>query len=227
MPYDINTDHKLPKATKRVSSGKYLDLADLRFNDLDIDDINKALNHIYRFTGHYKDKEPLTVAQHLKLCGIICDKVFPNDMPTKLDVLMHDWAEAYTGDIATPLKKIFGQQFRDYEDKIESLIYQRFWFNKEEPFNDEIKSKRKICDLLSLDIERRSMWRDQRGKDQWPDIPMEAILPLKEKFDLFDKVQSEGWWDIAWAYDDLRDAYLKNKKAIPVFEIGEATQNGF
>lgn len=208
-------------ATKRVSSGKYVDLNALTESDIDVKDIDKALNHIYRFTGHYKDKEPLTVAQHTRLVLELCDRIFPNELDVKLDCIIHDWAEAYTGDIATPLKRLFGKQFNDYEQKIEEAIYRKYWYHST-PFDEEIKHKRKVCDLLSLDIERRSMWNSQLGKAHWPSIPMESILPLKEKSALFDKVQSDRWYSIEDTYNEAKQEYDFTKiNKVQVYEVGE------
>lgn len=171
-------------ATKRLSSGKYVDLSSLSVDDIDINDISKALNYIYRFTGHWKDNEPLTVAQHTKLVAHLSKIIFPGDLAVELDCTMHDFAEAYTGDIATPLKRIFGPQFKEYEDKVEDTIYEKLWVGPV-PHSKEIYESRKVCDLLALDIERRAIWKDVRGKENWPNIPMDTLMTAKEKAQLY------------------------------------------
>ena len=59
------------KAWKRMSSGKYIDLNELKLKDISVHDINVALNNIIRFNGHYKDKKPLPVAQHSYMCYLL------------------------------------------------------------------------------------------------------------------------------------------------------------
>lgn len=188
-------------APKRVSSGKYLDLAALTKDDIELSDINNSLNLIYRFTGHYKNKKPLTVAQHTKLVLKMADLVFPGERAVFFDCLIHDFPEAYTGDIATPLKRLFGTAYKAYEKGVEDTVYEKLWIITE-PFTEEVYQKRKVCDLLSLDIERRAMWIDQTGKPNWPVIPNEGIISLKDKQALFEQVQSEGEVDLVKLYWD-------------------------
>jgi hypothetical protein len=188
--------------TKRLSSGKYVDLQNLTVEDVDIKDISQSLNYIYRFTGHYKSKPPLTVAQHTRLAVYLSTIVFPNDLTVKFDVLLHDFPEYITGDIATPLKYIFGPQFKDYEHGIEKIVYEALW-KIDTPFTHEIYEQRKICDLLALDIERRNIWADPSGKEQWPEIPMESLFSVKEKKEVFDKIQNDRFVDIEKMYKDI------------------------
>jgi len=187
--------------TKRLSSGKYIDLGNLTTDDIDLNDINRALNYIYRFTGHFKDKEPLTVAQHLKLSDRIRSMIYPDDYVLELDVKIHDFPEAYTGDIATPLKYLFGPQFKDYEHGVERVVYDKLWVINT-PFTYEIYENRKVCDLLALDIERRNIWADQKGKDQWPAIPLPTLFSQKERKELFDWAQSERHVNLIRMYDE-------------------------
>jgi len=188
------------KETKRVSSGRYIDLANLKPKDVDIQDIDKSLNLIYRFTGHYKNRKPLTVAQHTLLTTIICDEVFPDEPNVYHDCTIHDFPETYTGDIATPLKRIFGPTFKTYEEEIEDAVYAKLWAGSV-PFSEEIKYKRKVCDLLALDIERRAMWDDQRGKELWPAVPKHT-WSVSEKIEMFETIQDAGDVDLVKLYND-------------------------
>ena len=188
----------------RASSGKYLDLSNFTAADVDVEDINASLNYVYRFTGHHKTRPPLTVAQHLKLTTILCDMVYPNEPDTKFDCLLHDFPEYVTGDVTTNTKKILGSVFKDYEHRVEAAVYEALWC-RPNPFTEEIYLKRKVCDLLSLDIERRSMWASQTGTDNWPAIP-KVWLSLKEKQDLFEKIQAERFVDLVGMYNELGKA---------------------
>ena len=192
---------KRTASSKRLSLGKYVNLSELTKDDIDIADISRSLNYIYRFTGHWKDKEPLTVAQHTRLAVHLSGILFPDDALIKLDVTIHDFAEAYTGDVATPLKKLFGIGFKDYEKAIEDVVYEKLWVASS-PHTKEIYEARKICDLLALDIERRNLWSSQTGKDNWPDIPHEGLFSVKEKKDIFDTIAKERYVDIEAMYYD-------------------------
>lgn len=188
-------------STKRVSSGKYIDLSNLTSGDVEISDISKSLNYIYRFTGHWKDNPPLTVAQHTWLVHYLCTELFPDDIETELDCIVHDFAESYTGDVATPLKKLFGPTFKDYEGEIEDVIYAKFYTPVVgHELLKETYEKRKICDLLALDVERRALWLDHNGKNHWPTIPMESTFKVKEKRSLYERAVENKYVDIVSLY---------------------------
>jgi len=166
------------KAWKRLASGRYVDLNNLELSDIDIGDIEVSLNYTYRFNGHHKDKKPLTVAQHTLLCMQLSDELF-GDERVRQGCLIHDFGEAYYGDIATPVKRLLGEDVHNFFSSIDRLINMKFWKWGVAPTQD-IEECVKVCDLLALDIERRTMWESQVGKDKWPLVP-------DNKFKLFDK----------------------------------------
>lgn len=169
-------------AWKRMSSGKYIDLMDLKETDLNIQDIDTSLNNIIRFTGHWKDRRPLTVAQHSYLCLLLAQEREPEDYKLHLACFVHDFAEAYIGDVATPVKKAMGNFWYDFAGPIEALVEKKFYGS---PFDPDIKSRVKLYDSAALDIERRHMWRSQYGKAKWPVVLLD-VGTLDEKSDYFD-----------------------------------------
>ena len=190
------------QSVKRMASGKYIDLANLQSSDILLSDINTSLNMIHRFTGHYKDAKPLTVAQHTRLVMWFADQVFPDDKTVLFDCLLHDMPECYYGDSATPWKHLVGDVLRQWQNKIDAVVYEELW-KAPEPFTEEIEQKRKVCDLLALDVERRVMWRDQRGKELWPETPTGMSMSLNDKVDLFNEMQAVDF-DLELAYTDVR-----------------------
>lgn len=192
-------------APKRMSGGRYIDLANLSVDDISLEDINTSLNYIYRFTGHHKDVPPLTVAQHTKLVMRLSSILFPDELDVKFDCLLHDMPEAYYGDIATPLKRLMKNDYRELANKIDDVIYTKLWII-DDPFTKEVEEKRKVCDLLSLDIERRVMWKDQKGKDLWPEEPKNKFN-LKEKQELFNEARSQRFWDLEKMYMEFVENY--------------------
>lgn len=171
---------------KRLATGKYVDLGAMTLDDIDIVDIEIALNHIIRFDGHHKDKPPLTVAQHTLLVTNLSNMLYDNSRITRACVL-HDFGEAYYGDLSSPVKWLLGKEVcNKLTNPIDKLIYEKFW-PWPEPVDLEIEDAVKVCDLLSLDIERRSMWSSQVGKDKWPTAPTIGFS-LFDKQQLFDEV---------------------------------------
>lgn len=70
-----------------------------------IEDIAHSLSIQNRFIGH--TKHPYSVAQHCVNCVAVAIDVYKiNDSEFLLNLLMHDAAEAYIGDIISPVKKL-------------------------------------------------------------------------------------------------------------------------
>jgi hypothetical protein len=106
----------------RTLSGRYIDLANPSPDDVDIRDIAGALSKICRFGAQVE--RFYSVAEHSVHCALVAiqDGLPPDGV---LAVLMHDAAEAYTGDMVKPLK-IMMPDFRKVEDAVEAAIASRF-----------------------------------------------------------------------------------------------------
>jgi hypothetical protein len=184
-------------AWKRVSSGKYVDLNNLQIDDLDIDDVVVSLANIIRFSGHHKDEEPLRVDQHSNLVLYLAEG--EGDHELSLACLVHDFEEYLIGDVVTPVKKAMGDAWHKFYQPIGDIVQTKF-FGK--TFGEELEQRVKMYDLMALDIERRSMWSSQRGKDKWPPYP--THMSLVEKSDLFnwakeDKPNLKAKWEDLYA----------------------------
>lgn len=171
----------MTNAWKRMSSGKYIDLNNLTEGDLDIRDVEVSLNHQYRFTGHHKDRRPLTVAQHSYLCMKLAQSREPKDTELHLACLIHDFAEACVGDVSSPVKKAMGKAWYDFAKPIEELYNLKFFGKAIDP---DLHDRVKLYDLTSMDIERRVLWSSQYGKSKWPDVPSD-FGGLKNKLKWF------------------------------------------
>ena len=82
-----------------------------------IEDIAHALALINRFAGH--TREPYSVARH----SIYVAEVLPPSL--KLEGLLHDAAEAYLGDVTSPLKELL-PDYRIIETRVEDVIRRKF-----------------------------------------------------------------------------------------------------
>ena len=100
-------------------TGKEFDLLSPQPEMVCIEDIAHSLANICRYTGHVR--EFYSVAQHCVLAA-------KADLPGEpLQRLLHDAAEAYIGDIASPWKQLlivhdFDISVKDYEQKIQDVI---------------------------------------------------------------------------------------------------------
>jgi len=123
-------------------TGRKIDLLAPKPEDVDIEDIAHALSMICRFNGHCRDF--YSVAEHSLLVELLCgaDLAFRprslegsppryDDAKNRLCCLLHDAAEAYLGDICTPVKRAIvhlgnGSPLDDLEDRWLRAIGQRF-----------------------------------------------------------------------------------------------------
>lgn len=96
---------------------------------ISIYDIAHALSNMCRFTGH--TKEFYSVAEHsLHVMHAVSRHVMLRDSEHAsqilLSALMHDAHEAYTGDVATPIKRVLGKAWYDFERRIERAVARKF-----------------------------------------------------------------------------------------------------
>lgn len=82
------------------------------------EDIAHALSRICRFTGHVHDF--YSVASHSLLVAALVP------LEAKLYALLHDATEAYVGDVSSPLKKLLGDVYAEYEGRAQLAIAKHF-----------------------------------------------------------------------------------------------------
>jgi len=98
-------------------SGRKFPLAEPDPNQIDIEDIAHALSMLCRFNGHCT--QFYSVAEH----SVHVSHEINDDLA--LAGLLHDAAEAYLGDVPSPLKKELSQ-FKTFEHRMEMAIGTRF-----------------------------------------------------------------------------------------------------
>jgi len=96
-------------------SGKRVFPLKMKRDDIDIKDIAHALGKICRFGGH--SKQFYSVAEH----AVWVSKLVPTELA--LFGLCHDNAEAYLGDIVSPIKTWLN---RWYENRLLKKFYDRY-----------------------------------------------------------------------------------------------------
>lgn len=130
-------------------SGKLVDINHPEPEMIELSDIINALSKINRFGGH--TNHFYSVAQH----SILVASMVPEDC--KKEALLHDAAEAYLGDIISPLKYILGSAYRDIEQKFDVVIATRFGLH----WTIGKKALIKGADLQALEIEHEALQQDE------------------------------------------------------------------
>lgn len=96
-------------------SGKPFDYFDPKVEQIDLNDMCRALDRVNRFCGH--TIRPYSVAEHSLLVSLLVDKA------DRMQALCHDLTEAYMGDIPGPLKKQCCS-YRVLEENLHKVICQ-------------------------------------------------------------------------------------------------------
>lgn len=157
----------------QMRNGKYFDLLDPNPALIDATDLAHTLAGIRRFNG--KTTRHYSVAEHSILVVSALDYMqgtITRDL--RLAALLHDAAEAYTGDIISPVKHLIRNVFGPIEAGIERAIEVRF------NLPDEILSDPRVkqADLAALEYERRYLLPHAGGCEtppEWPQ-PTEEML---------------------------------------------------
>ncbi len=145
-----------------TAGGNYFDLRNPALSVINIETIAKALSNICRFTGH--TLEFYSVAQHSYHASFLVPEEYA------LEALLHDAAEAYVGDVSTPLKR----QLPNYE-KIESDVQAAIaaQFNLTLPLSDYTHR----ADQIMLATEKRDLMPPT--DDDW--FAGTDIVPLPQR----------------------------------------------
>lgn len=166
----------------QTDSGQRVDLlrpdpASIRF-----DDIAHHLARINRYVG--ATREAYCVAQHLCLTMDIL-RQWRHDKATQFAGFVHDWHEAFTGDITSPMKRAItvlagGKDVMGWiEEKIDEAIRQAFGERFAALLDAADWDAVKRADLACLHIEKRALMRVQRDDWNLPTLQAFRRLPLR------------------------------------------------
>lgn len=113
--------HRPTAHEMETASGLYVDLLDPNPEMIALEDIADHLSRICRFTGaclwFY------SVAQHAMLVVDRVAETCPDWHPeVALAALHHDSAEAYLGDVGTPLKRLLGKEYDRLSNQMDNAI---------------------------------------------------------------------------------------------------------
>ena len=158
--------------TIKTASGHYFDLADPKPEDVDIESIAAALSKTCRFGGHCP--EFYSVAQHSVLASLLSET-------HPFEVLLHDAAEAYVGDVVKPLKNMLGKQFHIVEQRVSIAIARKF-----KAFHSDTEEIKR-CDHLMLKSEKIFFWPED--KEEW--LGFKGLPIAYESIDCWDPKRAE------------------------------------
>lgn len=149
-----------------LRSGTLFDLANPKAEDVDIRDVAYSLARLERFNGHLYEGD--TVARHsLRVMRLV-------PMEYKLDALLHDAAEAYTGDIVRPVKDLLGDALEKVIEPIEQVVAQAFGLRW--PIPEIVKE----ADRRDCSESIRKNLRKNPGEYLFPEVKSNAVEDQRE-----------------------------------------------
>lgn len=122
-------------------SGKLFDYTTPTTDMVELDDIAHALSNLCRFTGHCD--RFYSVAEH----SVLVSRLVPDDLA--LGGLLHDAAEAYCGDVNSPLKSMLGT-YRAIEARITAVIEAKFKVQLDDVFISNADKIAYLCERATL-----------------------------------------------------------------------------
>lgn len=156
-----------------LSNGKLHDLSNPWATEPDITVIAHALANLCRWTGH--TRRFYSVAEHsLRAANLVPAKY-------RLQALLHDAAEAYIGDISTPLGRLLGSQWDHIKRDHDRWIWHSFKCGPQRFTNWSTEVL--YADHVMLATEARDLLV---GSDavEWGCPPLEARIALEQPYDM-------------------------------------------
>lgn len=154
-----------------LQSGTTFDLSNPCPDSITIEDIAHGLSNICRYAGQCR--RFYSVAEH----SVLVSRVVPHEC---LAGLLHDSAEAFVGDVSSPLKALV-PDYRRIEKAVEFAVFQKFGLNW--PPSPEIK----MADYSVMAREQLELMPN--GTNSWlykmqikpAEVAVQALSPRKAK----------------------------------------------
>lgn len=162
----------MSKTMKALPSGKAIDLANPDTYEFTVEEISELLHKVKRFNGF-----SMSVATHSIMVADTLFNITGNPF-IALRGLMHDAAEAYIGDISTPVKTMLGASAELLEDRVQTAILRQLAPNHE--LNLTTAPLIKFVDMMALHYELNDLIANSEYKNNelWDPVRQYPIHPV-------------------------------------------------
>lgn len=180
MSNSANGSNSAPgPAMIELAEGKYVDLLNPQPEMIELENIARGLANTCRFGGHIR--RFYSVAEHSVLVSDLL-KSMGASRQLWLAGLFHDAAEAFLGDLCSPLKWAMRQTMKSavlssYDvltERMDAAIAERFGL---EPLSVGEREQLELADLWALRIETYELVFSRGENWRWPELPNEGKLP--------------------------------------------------
>lgn len=150
---------KQNKNSIRTIEGNIFDYTDIANNKIDIYDCLIPLSNICRFGGHTNTF--YSVLNHSLECYKFLVDLGVDDELILLHALIHDFTEAYCGDMVKPLK-INVQEYINIEEEIRKVVFAHFGISE-----DEYEKTHGIVKMADNALVANELNQIKGDKDDW------------------------------------------------------------
>ena len=175
----------------RLTNGNKFFFHDLEKSDICIQNIAKPLAKLCRFNGQTPGWNHYSIAEH----AINVSKLVPKKY--RFCALMHDAAEAFLGDVTTPLKRNL-PQYKTIEMKWDDFIAQSYGYQY--PFPPEVKKADYEMCVLEYHTFFKDVWKFNPEVDTDLICTSTPINPALIKFE---------YWPPRLAYEAFMERYIE------------------
>jgi hypothetical protein len=169
-------------------SGKIMNFLDIQSSSICMEDISQGLSNTSRFAGQIE--RFYSVAEHSVLVSRLCESMLKVDFIGVVEsALMHDAAEAYIGDVTTPLKRLC-PGFQIIEQELEQAIISTFGLGI--GFSNRMV---KEADMMLFEIERakfRGLPADECKYALPEGLEIRCLTPSDAKKEFLARVEELG-----------------------------------
>lgn len=161
---------------KALPSGRAIDLANPSTYEFTVDELDQLLSKIRRFGGF-----GMSVAKHSVMVADTLYHLTGNPHIAMMG-LLHDSAEAYIGDISTPMKSALGVSIENIESKMhEAIIKQLGVLNQ---YNLATQPLVKLVDMMALHFEYNDLVTIgvYKENDLWSSVRKVRIHPAMTRY---------------------------------------------